>query len=112
MDIIYVATPHNFHFEHASLALNAGKPVLCEKPFTVNLKEAEELVRLAREKNLFLMEGVWSRLFPVWVKIREIIAAGEIGKVRQVYSDFGYGAGKLGDDDKLIVGNPDGRLFL
>ena len=111
VDIIYVATPHNFHLEHASLALNAGKPVLCEKPFTVNLKEAESLVKLAREKNLFLMEGVWSRLFPVWVKIREIIAAGEIGKVRQVYSDFGYGAGQLGDDNRLIVGNPNGRLF-
>lgn len=111
VDVIYVATPHNFHLEHASLALNAGKPVLCEKPFTVNLKEAEQLVALAREKNLFLMEGVWSRCFPVWVKVRELIAAGEIGKVRQVYSDFGYGAGSLGDDNKLVVGNPDGRLF-
>lgn len=111
VDIIYVATPHNFHLEHASLALNAGKPVLCEKPFTVNLKEAEQIVKLAREKNLFLMEGVWSRLFPVWVKVRELIASGAIGKVRQVYSDFGYGAGQLGDDNRLIVGNPNGRLF-
>jgi predicted dehydrogenase len=111
IDIVYVATPHNFHFEQASLALSAGKPVLCEKPFTVNLKEAEALVTLARAKNLFLMEGVWSRLFPVWVKVRELIASGEIGQVRQVYSDFGYGAGSLGADNKLVIGNPNGRLF-
>jgi predicted dehydrogenase len=111
VDIVYVATPHNFHLEHASLALNAGKPVLCEKPFTVNAKEAEQLINLARSKNLFLMEGVWSRFFPVWVKVRELIAAGEIGKVRQVYSDFGYGAGGLGGDNRLVIGNPNGRLF-
>ena len=91
IDIVYVATPHNFHHEQVLLALNAGKHVLCEKPFTVNLKEAEELVAKAREKGLFLMEGVWSRCFPVWVKVRELIAEGAIGKVRQVYSDFGYG---------------------
>lgn len=111
IDIVYIATPHNFHLEHASLALNAGKHVLCEKPFTVNAKEAEALVALARAKGLFLMEGVWSRCFPVWHKVRELIAEGTIGKVRQVYSDFGYGAGALDDNNQLIVGNPNGRLF-
>ncbi len=111
IDIIYVATPHNFHHEQALLALNAGKHVLCEKPFTVNLKEAEEVVAKAREKGLFLMEGVWSRCFPVWVKVRELIAEGTIGKVRQVYSDFGYGAGSLDGNNQLIIGNPNGRLF-
>ena len=85
--------------------------MLCEKPFTVNLKEAEELVAKAREKGLFLMEGVWSRCFPVWVKVRELIAEGAIGKVRQVYSDFGYGAGTLDDKNQLIIANPNGRLF-
>ena len=111
IDTVYIATPHNFHLEHASLALNAGKHVLCEKPFTVNAKEAEALVALARAKGLFLMEGVWSRCFPVWHKVRELIAEGTIGKVRQVYSDFGYGAGALDDNNQLIIGNPNGRLF-
>ncbi|MFY7952896.1 MAG: Gfo/Idh/MocA family protein, partial [Armatimonadaceae bacterium] len=59
VDLIYVATPHNFHREHALLALEAGKPVLCEKPFTVNTGEAEDVSRVARETGLFLMEGGW-----------------------------------------------------
>ena len=101
VDVIYVATPHTFHKEHALLALNAGKPVLCEKPFTINANEAEAVIKVAREKNLFLMEGMWSRCFPALQKAREIIQSGQIGQARQLQADFGFRAGV----------NPEGRLF-
>src|SRR5689334_22963725 len=65
IDVIYVATTHNFHKEHSLLALNAGKHVLCEKPFTINAGEAEEIVNTARKNNLFVMEAMWTRFFPL-----------------------------------------------
>jgi predicted dehydrogenase len=92
VDVIYVATPHSMHRENNLLCLRAGKPVLCEKPFTINQKEAREVVALAREKGLFLMEGMWTRFIPAVVKARELIAAGAIGDVRMVQSTFGFRA--------------------
>ncbi len=93
VDAIYVATPHPFHKEHCLLALNAGKATLCEKPFTLNVREAEEVVRTAREKQVFLMEGMWSRFFPLMTQLRSLLQAGEIGRVRMVEADFGFRAG-------------------
>ncbi|WP_419817184.1 Gfo/Idh/MocA family protein [Glaciibacter flavus] len=87
VDIIYVSTPHPFHAEHATLALNAGKHVLVEKPFTINAQEAEAVIRLAREKNLLVMEAMWTRWLPHMVRIREIIAAGTLGDVRTLIAD-------------------------
>ena len=101
VDVIYVATPHPFHKDHAILALNAGKAVLCEKPFTINAGEAEEVVKVARDKGVFLMEGMWSRFFPAMVKVRELLAEGAIGELRLLQADFGFRAGV----------NPEGRLF-
>ncbi len=92
VDIIYVATPHAMHKENSLLCLNAGKHVLCEKPFTINRKEAEEIVALARKKKLFLMEAMWTRFIPAVVKARELIAAGAIGEVRMLHSHFGFRA--------------------
>jgi len=111
VDVVYVATPHNFHKEHALLALDHGKAVLCEKPFTINRGEAEVIVKAARAKNLFVMEGMWSRCFPIWAKVRAILKEGAIGKPRLLIADFGFGAGKTGDDGKLTDVNPKGRLF-
>ncbi|THG31193.1 Gfo/Idh/MocA family oxidoreductase [Glaciibacter flavus] len=87
VDIIYVSTPHPFHAEHATLALNAGKHVLVEKPFTINAEEAEAVIRLAREKNLLVLEAMWTRWLPHMVRIREIIAAGTLGDVRTLIAD-------------------------
>ena len=92
VDVIYVATPHAMHRENTLLCLNAGKPVLCEKPFTINRREAEDVVALARKKGLFLMEGMWTRFIPAVVKARELIAAGAIGEVRMLQSSFGFRA--------------------
>jgi len=93
IDIVYVATPHPFHAPHSILALEAGKAVMCEKPFTVNAAEARRVVAAARAKGVFLMEGMWSRFFPVMARIRERIAEGVIGDVLLVQADFGFRAG-------------------
>jgi predicted dehydrogenase len=101
VDAVYVATPHPFHKEHSLLALNAGKPVLCEKPFTINVGELEEVVKVARERKLFLMEGMWTRYFPLMYKVRELLKEGAIGEPRMLQADFGFRSGI----------NPEGRLF-
>lgn len=90
IDVIYIGTPHPMHVENALMALNGGKGVLCEKPFTMNRREAEEIVALAREKKLFLMEAMWTRYMPALAEVRRIIASGEIGTVHQVTADFGF----------------------
>ena len=101
VDVIYIGTPHNFHKEHTLLCLNHGKHVLCEKPFAINASEAEEMIALARQKGLFLMEAMWSRYLPALVKTRALIAEGAIGDIRLIQSDFGFRAEV----------NPNGRLF-
>jgi len=90
IDLIYVATPHPMHAENVRMALNAGKGVLCEKPFTMNRSEAEELVALARAKKLFLMEAMWTRFMPALAEVRRIVESGEIGPVHQVNAELGF----------------------
>jgi predicted dehydrogenase len=92
VDLVYVGTPHPAHADNVRLALDAGKGVLCEKPFTMNRREAEELVALARSKKLFLMEAMWTRFMPALAEVRRVIASGEIGKVTQVIADLGFKA--------------------
>ena len=89
-DVVYVATPHASHMHDATLALRAGKPVLCEKPLTVNAREAEALIALARSEHLFLMEAMWTRFVPAVVKLREWIAAGAIGEIRLFTANIGW----------------------
>ena len=88
VDVVYIATPHNLHYENMKMCLHAGKHVLCEKAFTLNSKQAKECVRLARQKNLFLMEAMWMRYFPAMQQVREWLENGVIGKVRLVQADF------------------------
>jgi predicted dehydrogenase len=90
VDIIYIATPHSHHFQNTMLALEAGKNVLCEKAFTVNAAQAKKLVETASAKKLFLMEAVWTRYFPLSIKIREMVTSGEIGAVHRVTADLSY----------------------
>ena len=90
VDLVYVATPHSHHFEHAMLALEAGKPVLCEKAFTANAREARALIEAAERKGLFMTEAIWTRYMPLSVKIREIIESGAIGRLRQISASLCY----------------------
>lgn len=92
IDLVYIGTPHPQHAANALLALEAGKGVLCEKAFTVNLREAEQVVALARTKRLFLMEAMWTRFMPALAEVKRIVASGEIGEVSQVVADFGFTA--------------------
>jgi predicted dehydrogenase len=95
LDAVYVATTHNFHYENVKLCLNHGHSVLCEKAFTVNAVQAAELIALARTKNLFLMEAMWTRFIPCIVKLRELLNAGEIGEVTHLKASFGIRTKKL-----------------
>ncbi|KAI1781128.1 NAD(P)-binding protein [Hypoxylon cercidicola] len=111
VDIVYVATPHSHHFQNAMLALEANKHVLCEKAFTVNAAQAKKLVETARAKNLFLMEAVWTRYFPLSIKIRELVQSGAIGPVYRVIADNSFGNdgpnGTLTFPDEHRMVNPD-----
>ncbi len=90
VDLIYVATPHSHHYAHIKLALEAGKPVLCEKAFTVNAQLAKEVIALAEEKNLFLGEAIWTRYVPMRFLLDEVINSSIIGKVYSVTANLGY----------------------
>ena len=89
VDVVYVATPHPFHHANALLALEHGKPVLVEKAFTMNAVEARDLVRVAREKQLFLMEAMWTRFLPHVVAVRRLLLDGALGDVLMVEADHG-----------------------
>lgn len=90
VDVIYVATPHPMHKDAVLMCLKAGKAVLCEKPITLNAKEAEEIINYARESKVFLMEAMWSRFLPAAAKVREWLKRGIIGDVRMIKADFGF----------------------
>ena len=110
VDVIYVATPHSHHYENVKSALNAGKHVLCEKPFhwyypiysqliPVNAAQAKILAALAKEKKRFLLEAVWTRFFPLSTQIRNLISSGELGHVHLVFADLSF----IVDKEKVTV---------
>ena len=88
VDMVYIASPHPAHFEAAKLLLAAGKPVLCEKPLTVNAAQARELIQLSRTHRVFLMEAMWTRFLPIYARVREWLDGGRIGTPRVVSSTF------------------------
>ncbi len=89
VDVVYVATPHSAHRAAAGLCLEAGRNVLCEKAFTLNAREAEELVALARKRGSFLMEAMWMYCNPLIRRLADLVRDGAIGEVRNVQADFG-----------------------
>ena len=90
VDVVYVASPHSLHLDHARLALEAGKHVLCEKPLTLDLADAEEMVALARRHDRFLMEAMWTACHPGIRALRERLATGELGTPRHVHAELGF----------------------
>jgi predicted dehydrogenase len=92
IDVIYVATPNTLHKENSLLCLQAGKAVLCEKPFTINAAEAEAVIQLARAKELFLMEAMWTRFIPLVGKVRQLLADRAIGDLQMLVADLGFWA--------------------
>jgi len=89
IDAVYVATPHPQHVTNTLLALTAGKPVLCEKPFAVNAIEAQAMVAASRANGVALLEAMWTRFLPHIAKVREILASGVIGEIVNIEADHG-----------------------
>lgn len=88
--LIYVATPHSHHYDHCKLCIEAAKPVLCEKAFTANAQQAEELMNLAKEKKVFITEAIWTRYMPFLNTIKEVLASGIIGRPCLLTGNLGY----------------------
>ena len=93
VDVVYVATPHPAHHEATILCLEAGKHVLCEKPFAMNVAEACEMVNAATANNRFLMEAMWTRFRPIMAKMRELITDGTLGEIQLVTANIGWKSG-------------------
>ena len=101
IDVIYVATPHNFHFQHVKDALTAGKHVLCEKPITISSDEFKALSSLAKKNKLFLMEAMWTYFLPSVLKAKEWVDQGRIGTIKHIKAEFGY----------LVPYEPERRMY-
>lgn len=99
VELVYIATPHSHHYEHAKLCVEHGKPVLCEKAFMANAKQAREIYELAEEKKVFITEAIWTRYLPSRKMIDEVIASGEIGEVTFVSANLGY---DIREKDRLM----------
>ena len=100
-DAVYIATPHPMHFEQTLSCLKKQIPVLCEKPMTINAEQSAQLIEAAREKNTFLMEGMWIRFLPSIDNLLEIIRSGTIGRIISISASMSYKAPK----------DPDSRYF-
>ena len=92
IDVVYIATPHIHHCEYTLMALEAGKAVLCEKAFGMDKSEVEKMIAKASEKQLFLMEALWTRFIPGTEKVLELLNSGLIGDLKTIRADFGFKA--------------------
>ncbi len=90
VDLVYIATPHSHHAEQMKLCIQYGKAILCEKAFTPNLRQAEEVLDLAREKGVYVAEAIWPRYMPSRWIINDLLAQGVIGEPRMLYSNLCY----------------------
>ena len=95
VDLVYIATPHSHHFEPAKLCVEHGKAALVEKAFTMNAKQAKELLTLAEEKNVLVTEAIWTRYMPSRKMIDDLVASGIIGNVTSLSANLGYANGHL-----------------
>jgi predicted dehydrogenase len=111
VDVVYVATPHSAHHAATKLCLEAGKAVLCEKPFTLDLATSQDLVDTARAKGLFLMEAMWTRTNPAVRRMLELVADGAIGEVVAVEANFGV-AGPFGPEHRMRAPELGGGALL
>ncbi len=99
IELVYIATPHSHHYRHMKMCLDAGKHILCEKSFTVNAKQAEEIFRLAEKKNLFVTEAIWTRYMPSRKIINDLLAEKVIGEVSKLTANLNY---PLCDKERIV----------
>lgn len=105
VDAVYIATPHPWHFAPAAFALKNGVAVLCEKPITVNAKETAELIQLSKQNNVFLMEAMWTRCFPIMIEIKEILKKQLLGELVSANAKFCFAIKERNELSRLL--NPD-----
>lgn len=110
IDIIYIATPHKYHYEHIKMCLENGQNVICEKPITSNTKELTQLMKLAKKKQLFLMEGMWMKCLPTYQKALEWVNEGKIGDIECIRVDLSKN--ELVDENKSIFKKNEGGGVL
>jgi len=99
VELIYIATPHSHHYQHIKMCLDAGKHVLCEKSFTVNERQAAEVFRMAKEKNLLLTEAIWTRYMPSRKIIDDFLAEKVVGDVKKMTANLNY---PLLDKERIV----------
>ena len=90
VELVYIATPHSHHYEHMKLCISYGKPILCEKAFTMNSVQAKEIVKLAKEKGIYVAEAIWTRYMPSRQIINEVIESGILGQVSMLTANLSY----------------------
>lgn len=90
VDLVYIATPHSEHYENMKLCIRYKKPILCEKSFTANAEQAEEIFRLAKENNVFVTEAIWTRYMPFLKNIKDVVNSGMIGEPKMLTANLGY----------------------
>lgn len=109
VDLVYIATPHSHHYDHAMLALEHGKPVLVEKAFTANARQAEKLIETASSKGVFITEAIWTRYMPLSHKIKEIMESGIIGEPRVLTATLCY---MMENKERIVRGDLCGGALL
>lgn len=109
VELVYVATPHSYHYDHIKLCLEHGKHVLCEKAFTINEKQAEEVFAMAREKGLLLTEAIWTRYIPMRKRLDDVLASGVIGRPYMLTANLAY---VVGDKERIVKANLGGGALL
>lgn len=116
VDVVYIATPHMVHEENVAMAAKYGKHILCEKPFAVNRPQAERMFAVAREAGVFIMEGLWSRFFPVWKEAKRVLDSGELGRLVSIDAATCWGAPRgangMPADDRRMDPNLAGGALL
>jgi predicted dehydrogenase len=101
VDVVYISTTHNFHFEQSMQCMKHGKAVLCEKPITINDNEFKQLAELSKEKNIFLMEAMWTYFLPAIIRAQQWVNEGRIGTLKVIQADFAFPMEK----------NTEGRMY-
>ncbi len=101
VDVVYIATPHVFHHENTLMCLTSKKAVLCEKPFAMNIDQVKEMIKTARENQVFLMEALWTYFLPHYQYVLEVIESKKLGAIKSLQADFGF----------ATTLDPNGRIF-
>lgn len=92
VDVIYIATPHGYHYDHVMLCLRHKKAVLCEKAFALNSKQLKEMIAFAKAQGVFLMEAFWTKFLPQYQEVMRLVRENAIGEIKMIQADFGFKA--------------------